>query len=144
MFHLLWVTDYRGCILTPGVLQIGDEAIDWRESVQYCKNRTLELISISTTQFQTQIYHNILQTKSHSMQDMWIGMRRSSQTGDWYWLNSDPVTHTDWGVGEPGEVNDGQCAIMSQDSSTNFTWRDEDCCKAAYPICYSNPVLLPM
>lgn len=113
----------------------------WPDSVQYCKNMTLELISISSTQFQTQVYQKVVQTKSSRVQDMWIGMRRSSQTGDWYWLNRDPVQATDWGVDEPGGVNDGQCAIMSQNSSTNFDWRDEDCCKAAYPICYSEPVL---
>lgn len=114
----------------------------WPDSVQYCLNNTLDLVSISTDQFQTQVYERLLQTKSSSAQDFWIGMRRSSQTGDWYWLNGDQVEDTDWGVGEPGGVDDGQCAMMSQNSSTNFAWRDEDCCMAAYPICYSEPVLL--
>ncbi|XP_028984174.1 uncharacterized protein LOC114842635 [Betta splendens] len=133
--------DYRGCVLTPEVLLIGEQAMGWPESVQYCRNRTLELISISSTPFQAQTYQNILQTKSSSVQDMWIGLRRSSQTGDWYWLNTDPVTDTDWDVGEPGDVDAGQCTMMSL-NGTSFPWSDEDCCQPAFPICYGKPVLL--
>lgn len=114
--------------------------MSWTQSVQYCKNQTLELISMSTTQFQTQIYQR-LESSSGSLQDLWIGLRRSSQTGDWYWLSTDPVTDTDWGEGEPGDVNAGQCAMMSQ-NGTDFPWRDEDCCQHALPVCYGQPVLL--
>lgn len=77
------------------------------------------------------------------MQKAWIGMRRSSLTGEWYWLNQDPVNDTNWDEGEPGAVDDGQCVAMSVESSKDFSWRDEDCCQAINPICYRGPVLFP-
>ncbi|XP_067367941.1 IgGFc-binding protein [Channa argus] len=134
--------DYRGCVLTPEVLQIGEAAIDWRESIQYCQSKNLDLISISTTDFQTHIYQKILQIKSNTVQEMWIGMRRSSKTGQWYWLNNDTLTNTNWDQGEPSTLNDGQCASMHLSGGSDLAWCDEDCCKAAYPVCYSDPVLL--
>ncbi|KAK2845186.1 hypothetical protein Q5P01_011845 [Channa striata] len=134
--------DYRGCVLNPEVLQIGEAAIGWRESIQYCQSKKLDLISISNTDFQAQIYQKIAQMQSDSPQEMWIGMRRSSKTGEWYWLNNDTVTNTDWGQGEPGTLSDGQCAGMYLIGGADFAWRDEDCCKAAFPLCYSKPVLL--
>lgn len=113
----------------------------WPESVQYCQNRSLELVSISSADFQTQIYQKLIQARVYQA---WIGLRRSSLTGHWYWLNNDPVGDTGWDQNEPGDVDDGQCAIITQTNGLNFTWRDEDCCTSALPVCYKGPVLLNM
>lgn len=71
-------------------------------------------------------------------------MRRSSLTGEWYWLSKDPVNDTDWEDGEPGGVQDGQCVTMSLTSGHDFKWTDKDCCEAVHPVCYRHPVLFPM
>ncbi|KAG7232897.1 hypothetical protein INR49_007961 [Caranx melampygus] len=133
--------DVRGCPLTPEVIEIGDVAMGWRESLQYCKEKDLELVSLSDSELWEQIHRKITLTNTNRVQRLWIGLRRSSRTGQWYWLNNDPVTDTNWRKGEPGMVHDGQCTIMSLDK--DFMWSDEDCCKKAYPLCYRDPVLLP-
>ncbi|XP_044063209.1 IgGFc-binding protein [Siniperca chuatsi] len=136
--------DFRGCALSPEIVKIGEVADGWRESVKYCRDKEMELVSFPNAQLQRHIYDKIIQAKNDTLQEVWIGMRRSAQTGEWYWLNKDPVNDTNWKEGEPGTVHDGQCAIMSLKSSEDFGWGDEDCCKAAHPVCYSRLVLLPM
>ncbi|XP_076592633.1 C-type lectin lectoxin-Phi1-like [Chaetodon auriga] len=135
--------DFRGCVVSPEVVKIGEVADGWRESVKYCKDNDLELVSFPEAQLQRLIYEKITQTKNDSLKDVWIGMRRSSQTGDWYWLSRDPVVDTNWAEGEPGTVHDGQCVIMSVKNNKDFGWSDENCCKAAHPVCYSSPALFP-
>lgn len=130
--------------MSPEVVKIGDVAGGWKKSLKYCKDNYLELVSFPNTQLQKQIYEKIVQVNNASLQELWIGMRRTSQTGEWYWMNKEPVTDTDWAEGEPGTVHDGQCAILSLKNGNGFGWSDADCCKDAHPVCYSSPGLLPM
>ncbi|XP_054596055.2 IgGFc-binding protein isoform X1 [Nothobranchius furzeri] len=131
--------DFRGCAVTAEVVEVQSSAYSWTESIGSCKNETLELISLSDGRFQSQICTKLRQD---SPQDVWIGVRRSSMTGDWYWLNNNPFTNTNWADGEPGGVEEGQCAVMSLNN--NCGWRDEDCCKAIRPVCYQGPELLKL
>ncbi|KAM6994265.1 low affinity immunoglobulin epsilon Fc receptor-like [Tautogolabrus adspersus] len=133
--------DYRGCIVTPEVVHIGDKADGWRESLKYCEDQEMKLISFPNADHQKQIYETINKIKDDSLRRVWIGMRRSSLTGEWYWLSKEPVNSTNWAEGEPGTGKEGQCAIMRADSSTDFGWSDEDCCSDARPVCHSPPIL---
>ncbi|XP_034534433.1 uncharacterized protein LOC117808869 [Notolabrus celidotus] len=130
--------DYRGCVLTPEVIQIGEDAKSWQESVKYCEDQGKTLISFPAAAHQTQVYGKINQARG--LWEVWIGMRRSSLTGEWYWLNKKPVGKTNWAQGEPGTAQDGQCAIMSV--QWGFGWSDKDCCARARPVCYKEPELL--
>ncbi|CAK6982540.1 IgGFc-binding protein [Scomber scombrus] len=136
--------DFRGCAVIPEVVQIGEEAASWQESLKYCKDNNMELVSISEAKLQEQIKEKIMQANNDNLREVWIGMRRSSLNGEWYWLNKDTVESTNWDEGEPGTVQDGQCVSMSLETGKNFVWSDKDCCHAARPVCYSSPVLLPM
>lgn len=138
------IPDFRGCTVTPEVVKIGAVADGWRESVKYCRDNGLELVSFTDGRLQKQVYDKIIQAKEDGVQQVWIGLRRSALTGDWYWLSRDPVTDTDWTPGEPGTINDGQCTAMSVDSSQRVGWSDEDCCRDVHPVCYRPPVLFPM
>ncbi|KAM7382811.1 hypothetical protein PAMP_002518 [Pampus punctatissimus] len=135
--------DFRGCVLTPEVVKIG-VAGGWRESLKYCRDNNLELISFPTAQHQKQIYRRLIKARNDGLRKVWIGMRQSSLTGKWYWLNQAPVNSTNWEKGEPGTVQDGNCVIMSLEANKNFGWSDKDCCQAARPVCYGDPVLLPV
>ncbi|CAB1425652.1 unnamed protein product [Pleuronectes platessa] len=136
--------DFRGCLLEPEVVHIGDVAAGWRESVKYCRDKDLQLVSLSGSHNVTHIYQEMVRANNHSVQEAWIGMRRSSQSGEWYWLDNEPVNTTNWKDGEPGAVNEGQCAIMSLRSGEEFGWSDQDCCKAVHPVCYRPPLLFPL
>ena len=144
--QLVWflLTDFRGCLLAPEVVHIGEVAAGWRESVKYCRDKELQLVSLSDGHNVTHIYKQMLQVNNGSAQEAWLGMRRSSQTGEWYWLDNQPVNATNWEDGEPGAVNEGQCAVLSLESGEDFGWRDQDCCQAVRPVCYRRPVLFPL
>ncbi|KAK5604851.1 hypothetical protein CRENBAI_008937 [Crenichthys baileyi] len=129
--------DFRGCAVTPEVIKILDDANSWQNSIQSCEDTGLNLISLSNNSLQKQVCSKL---PKNGVQKVWIGMRRSSMTGDWYWLNNDPFNNTNWAPGE--QVGDGQCGVMSLKSSSNCGWNDEDCCKAIHPVCYRDPVIL--
>ncbi|XP_078107866.1 C-type lectin lectoxin-Phi1-like [Sander vitreus] len=133
--------DFRGCVLSPEVVKIANVAVGWRESVKYCKDEGLELISFPKAQLQRQIYKKILRFNNRTVQEVWIGMRRSTWSGEWYWLNQQPVNNTNWDEGQPGTIFDGQCVVMSLKKGKDFVWSGKDCCKPAYSICYKEPVL---
>lgn len=103
----------------------------------FCRGRDLELISFSSLQQQRQIYQQLRQT---SGDQLWIGLRRSSRTGRWYWLDQAPVSHTDWRGAEPGNTQDGQCAMMRRGGGGDFDWSGENCCSAGRPLCYSSGI----
>ncbi|XP_068180538.1 IgGFc-binding protein isoform X2 [Antennarius striatus] len=130
--------DFRGCVLTPETIEIGAVEGSWQESLMYCKKHNLDLVSIPWPDLQRQLSLNIPLAGTGSLKKLWIGMRRSSQTTVWYWLNAHLVNYTNWGQGEPGSEQEGQCAIMSVDGN-DFEWRDADCCEDAHPICYREP-----
>ncbi|KAM9306305.1 uncharacterized protein KZ484_026792 [Pholidichthys leucotaenia] len=133
--------DYRGCLVIPEVIAIRDPT-NWRTSMKVCKESKMELISFSESQEVTEISKKIISDNRHP-QHVWIGMRRSSLSGEWYWANGNPITETNWDEGEPGTMEDGHCAIMNLKSS-NSGWHDESCCKDFHPLCYKDPVLLPL
>lgn len=128
--------------MVPEVVKIGEVAGGWQESLKYCENQDLDLVSLPKSQLQRHIYNKIVQADD-GPKNMWIGMRRSSQSGQWYWLSKEPVTDTNWAKGKPGTVHEGQCAMMTL-KSQDFSWRDEDCCEDAHPVCYKSPIFLPV
>ncbi|CAJ1048547.1 uncharacterized protein LOC117808869 [Xyrichtys novacula] len=135
--------DYRGCISSPENLTIGSDAMSWPESVQYCRKQKMELISLSNSDHQRQIYDKIQQAMNPSPQEMWIGMRRSSLNTEWSWLNKNLVNDTNWAENEPGAVEEGHCVVMSANSTgKGFVWSDKECCEKAYPVCYIPPILI--
>ncbi|XP_076028040.1 uncharacterized protein LOC143017208 [Genypterus blacodes] len=132
--------DFRGCLLSAEVLEIGEVADGWRESLGYCTNKSLDLISMSEADLQSQISKKLsLVLESIAATEVWIGMRRESKTGEWYWVNNDLVNATNWAPEEPGTPQEGNCAMMTL--GAEFGWKDEDCCKLAHPVCYKPPML---
>uniref|UniRef100_A0A8C5DQK1 C-type lectin domain-containing protein n=1 Tax=Gouania willdenowi TaxID=441366 RepID=A0A8C5DQK1_GOUWI len=134
-------TDFRGCVIEPEIIHVGDVANGWRESLQYCREQNMDLICFSSEKHRLKVNRFI--SENHSgLKDLWIGMRRSSLTGAWYWVSDCPLVDTSWAEGEPGQVQDGHCVMMEKDQE--FTWRDEACCKAAQPVCNSPVLLFPI
>ncbi|XP_054638048.1 IgGFc-binding protein [Dunckerocampus dactyliophorus] len=137
-------SDHRGCVLSPDILEIGQEAVGWQESVKYCRDKNLQLVSLSTLPLQNYIYAKVQQVQGGSLTRAWIGLRRSSLTGQWYWLNKAPVTVTNWKGAEPSSAQGGQCGTMSLELGQDPSWIEEDCCQPVRPICYRGPVLFPL
>ncbi|KAJ0070657.1 hypothetical protein NL108_017330 [Boleophthalmus pectinirostris] len=57
--------------------------------------------------------------------EAWIGFSDAQNEDFWLWLNSEPITYTQWCPGEPNNANGEHCAAI------NFTsdqcWNDENC-----------------
>lgn len=103
----------------------------------FCKGHELELISFSSLKLQQHIYQRLHQT---SGDQLWIGLRRSSQTGQWYWLDQHLVSHTDWRGAEPENTQDNQCAMMRRKGGEDFNWSGENCCRSGHPLCYKSAI----
>ncbi|KAJ3598607.1 hypothetical protein NHX12_002113 [Muraenolepis orangiensis] len=132
-------TSLKGCVLTPEVVNMGDVAMGWRESIQYCRKMGLYLASIDATEMR--FLAPKLHAANETLKQVWIGFRRSSLTGEWYRQSKTKIENTHWSEGEPGEPDEGQCAMMSLDPDKDFGWSDESCCTAAVPLCYRDPIL---
>ncbi|XP_028280680.1 uncharacterized protein LOC114448131 [Parambassis ranga] len=133
--------DIRGCAVVPEVIKIGEVADGWRESLKYCRDNNLMMVTLPDPGLRQQIYQRVAQRSS--VKELWIGMRRSSFTGEWYWVDGQGVNNTDWGEREPGAADEGQCARMTV-KNMDFDWEDEDCCKDIQPVCYDKPYILPL
>ncbi|XP_030215046.1 uncharacterized protein LOC115545761 [Gadus morhua] len=133
-------TSLKGCVLDPELVNIGVKEMGWVESIKFCRGLGLELAAMDGVELR------FLAPKLHAMnktlEQVWIGYRRSSLTGDWYRLNKEEVLVTHWGKGEPGGEEEGQCAMMSLDPNKDFGWSDESYCTSAVPLCYKPPNLL--
>ncbi|XP_053699524.1 uncharacterized protein LOC128746482 [Synchiropus splendidus] len=134
------IPDYRGCIVNPEGFEIGTEPDGWRESVAYCKNKQHELVSFPDAEFRQHLHKRISEEKGRDLQRVWIGMRLRLLSGDFYWLNKEPLTEMDWCEGEP-QYEKGHCVAMNVE---DFGWTTEHCCMEANPVCYKEPVLLPI
>lgn len=128
--------------MVPEVIKIGEVAESWRKSLKYCEDNNLEMLTFPEPVLRQHIYQKV--ALSSSAKDLWIGMRRSSFSGEWYWVDGQAVNDTDWGKQEPGAVDEGQCARMTVKKDMDFDWEDENCCMDVKPVCYNKPYILPL
>lgn len=133
-------TDNEGCLLRPEVLAVKSEVGGWPESLNYCSNQGLRLITLNTGDLLNKVTKK-LRAGSDEKKKVWMGLRRSSLTGEWYWVSGAAVEVTSWGPGGPGSPTEGQCAAMSLD---DYTWSNEDCCTKLQPLCYLYPIYFPL
>ncbi|XP_049585310.1 IgGFc-binding protein-like [Syngnathus scovelli] len=136
-------SDYRGCVLSPDVWEIGSEALGWQESIKFCRDRNLRLVSLSSLQLMEQVQVRVRQgyTGDSVPRRAWIGLRRSTLTGAWYWIDRAPFTVSNWQGGKPEDTHGGHCGTINLEPSQDFGWSHEDCCQDVHPICYREPQL---
>ncbi|XP_077577649.1 uncharacterized protein LOC144199706 [Stigmatopora nigra] len=140
------ISDNRGCVLSSEVLEIGAETLDWRESIKYCRDRKLHLVSLSSLQLRDHLLAKLKRKLIGNgvLQRAWIGLRRSSLTGHWYWLDGVTVTVANWEEAEPEGPQGGRCGTIGLETAQNFSWSRRNCCQKFRPICYRGPSLFPL
>ncbi|KAL4657429.1 IgGFc-binding protein-like isoform X2, partial [Arapaima gigas] len=106
----------------------------WTDALQYCESSGGELLSISSLEMESWVKTKII--NSGRTDSMWIGLRQSTSSGDWYWLNKDPMYFSRWVNGEPGNNFYRMCATMSLVQQNQFEWRSDNCCTPQAFICY--------
>ncbi|KAK6269364.1 hypothetical protein J4Q44_G00393300 [Coregonus suidteri] len=142
--------DSKGCLLRPEVVSLGDEQGGWPESLKYCQDQGYSLVSLNTEDFLLHVTNKLMESgtqaqgQTQTQGQVWIGLRRSSLTGQWYWLSKAAVSFTHWAKGEPGTPMQGQCTMMTLDPQGNYTWSDKSCCEALPAVCYREPLHFPL
>ncbi|XP_072317657.1 uncharacterized protein [Eucyclogobius newberryi] len=138
--------DYRGCVVVPETLEVLDEQLSWQKSIQTCREKKMELISLKDLELQDHVYHKIqdLSIRDLNQTKLWMGLRRSSYSGRWYWISEEPLVHVDWAPGSPGSEDEGPCGQISFKDPKGPNWTHQDCCSEARPVCYRHPKLLKL
>ena len=124
---------------------VGEEAVGWPEALAYCRQRHMVQISFSTDDFLQHVTKEMekqkAEMKGKMKKEVWIGLRRSSLNGGWYWYDQAALDVTRWAANEPGRPAEGQCAAMNLDE---YNWSDQSCCKLLPALCYRKPLYFPL
>ncbi|XP_077070275.1 IgGFc-binding protein [Siphateles boraxobius] len=131
--------DPVGCLVAPSKFDIILTPQTWPESHQYCMLISDELFSPSNNVAQMEMV-DILNSEGLN-ERLWIGLRRSLLTLEWYRQKGKEVhnmTYTRWGTGEPRVAEQGMCASVFPNSNTGFHWKSVPCCAQLKSICYTS------
>ncbi|XP_050988065.1 IgGFc-binding protein [Labeo rohita] len=137
--------DPLGCALVPSKFDVIVKPLSWPESHQYCMLISDELFSPSNEAAEIEMV-NILKNESIN-EGVWIGVRRSLLTLDWYQQkgnSSQNLTYTRWGNQEPGVLAKGMCVSVFWTSGLDFSWETEKCCTPLKSVCYTRPKYFPI
>uniref|UniRef100_A0A671V8C8 C-type lectin domain-containing protein n=1 Tax=Sparus aurata TaxID=8175 RepID=A0A671V8C8_SPAAU len=116
----------------------------WHDAQTACRNLGADLVSIHNQEEEDFLS---LYSKGTSK---WIGLKRNPTEGGYSWSDGTPVSHTNWGYGEPND-HEGREECVEMVSSTNGTfswWNDLNCDAHQDWICRitkgKNPILPPV
>ncbi|XP_052000357.1 uncharacterized protein LOC127656203 isoform X2 [Xyrauchen texanus] len=133
--------DPLGCLLHSSGFEIIPTPMTWVQSYQNCMLTKGELFSPTSAEDQMLI-SNFLNDQEIK-EDLWIGLRCSLFSLDWYWqkgnMSTYNVSYTHWATGEPGDQVKGMCASTSPNPSNSikdFPWKSVQCCTNLKSVCY--------
>ncbi len=67
----------------------------WTEALRYCRNISMDLVSVDSEQMQRWV--KILFMKvSASSNHVWLGLRHSCTLGIWFWVNGHTICYDQW------------------------------------------------
>ncbi|TRY56926.1 hypothetical protein DNTS_020343 [Danionella cerebrum] len=137
-------TDLHGCLVAPGVFEIGPDPLNWMQSREYCMEN-MDQFACPVNQDTQMLMADGLNPGSDLGQS-WIGLRRSLLTTDWYWQDEyqppSPFSYVNWDGGHPLEPQKALCASVSLDNQSDFRWHSARCCELKKPVCYRRPKYL--
>ncbi|XP_026861207.2 C-type lectin galactose-binding isoform [Electrophorus electricus] len=126
--------DSNGCLVIPANIDIGNQAMSWQQSCEYCIRKGSNLISPSSSVYQSLMAKMLTDVKAQGQ--AWIGLRRSLITMAWYWQSEDDFGFTDWDKDQPDIPEKGMCASMLMTPGSDYTWSSDPCCSTKLPVCY--------
>ena len=86
--------------------------------------------TLTTLRTYAQLY---FMTTLQLTRDTWIGLKDSTQEGDWQWGNGETVVMTNWGMNQPNGGMSENCAVMN--NSDAFKWHDRPCLSINDYVC---------
>jgi len=67
------------------------------------------------------------------VEEFWFGMTDWGFEGQWYWINGEPVTYTNWENLEPNDEGGEDCVAMNGPAHLG-EWNDLGCTDAGYHL----------
>ncbi|KAK1172354.1 hypothetical protein AOXY_G4906 [Acipenser oxyrinchus oxyrinchus] len=105
----------------------------WMGAHKHCQSMQAELVSITSLSMQQKVVDLL---GNVTEEGVWIGMRVSLMSGEWYWLSNEPMEYSNWGEGEPSNPFEELCGTIVPKIQRNFPWNNE-CCYINMPfICH--------
>ncbi|XP_047425524.1 macrophage mannose receptor 1 [Mugil cephalus] len=99
-----------------------EEAATWDAAQAACQGEGGNLVSIDMSYDQAFVAGVVLQGKA----DAWIGLKRK-EDGFYGWTDGWPVFFTQWGPGEPSNIENEGCVSMHASRFFHGTWNDTKC-----------------
>ncbi|CAL9682123.1 unnamed protein product [Knipowitschia caucasica] len=107
-----------------------EEPATWDAAEKACGQTGGNLASIDMSYDQAFVAGVVLQGKA----DAWIGLRRK-EDGSYTWTDGWPVFFTQWGPGEPSNIEGEGCVSMHASPFFHGTWNDTKCSDAKPYVC---------
>lgn len=118
-----YISWYRNCY------KLVEEPATWEAAQTNCEQQGGNLASIDMSYDQAFVAGVVLQGK----EDAWIGLKRKED--GYMWTDGWPVFFTQWGPGEPTNVEGEGCVSMHGARAFHGTWNDTGCDLAKPYIC---------
>ena len=99
--------------------------LNWQKASEYCINTYGASLATISNEIESVHAEGACLATNYDPIGCWIGLYDISQTGQWTWISGAGVTFTDWGSGEPNNVNGNEyCTHIYSNYST---WNDIGC-----------------
>ncbi|XP_026055586.1 macrophage mannose receptor 1 isoform X1 [Carassius auratus] len=82
----------------------------WSEALRYCRNMSMDLVSVDSEQMQQRV-KNV--TSSALSDHVWLGLRHSCTVGIWFWVNGQTVCYDQWASGYDSGLDDCDKTVRS-------------------------------
>ncbi|KAI4878422.1 hypothetical protein NFI96_029161 [Prochilodus magdalenae] len=130
--------DPSGCAMTSAIWEVGNQSMTWQEALKYCTESGGQLASPSWAKGQSAMARKL--KESGATGQVWIGLRRSLLTTEWYWQNGQRLDFSNWDRNQPANPEQGLCASVSMEPTGNYgRWSSARCCSSLKPVCYFPP-----
>uniref|UniRef100_H3CQ11 C-type lectin domain-containing protein n=1 Tax=Tetraodon nigroviridis TaxID=99883 RepID=H3CQ11_TETNG len=111
-----YVSWYHNCY------KLVEQPATWEAAQAACVQEGGNLASVDMSYDQAFLAGVVLNGK-----DTWIGLRREVENGSYTWTDGWPVFFTQWGPGEPSNINGEGCVAMHGGAAFHGTWNDTKC-----------------
>ncbi|XP_062305836.1 uncharacterized protein LOC134010021 isoform X2 [Osmerus eperlanus] len=112
------------------------ERLCWSDALFYCRDRDLDLLSLASEEEQRGLEALLGGVTFPLTPHLWLGLRRSLQGSDWFWMSGHQMTYMSWlrGSAPPAQVS-RPCGAVA--NGMDFLWEDRPCKEPLNFLCFS-------
>ncbi|EYC29996.1 hypothetical protein Y032_0005g2382 [Ancylostoma ceylanicum] len=107
--------------------KVFQNARNFDDAEKKCREEGAHLVSIHSEQ-ENQFVHSLTRT-GHEIKNfedfVYIGLRKNTRTGKWYWTDGSQVNYTKWAVHQPDEPETEHCTQLHQDPGPKLIYVED-------------------